>query len=189
MWVIGTSRRRAETADLLGRWNDRLGVAEQLAHGVAARHVPKRTVFELAGCPDDGALAVAFDHLRVAAKRIDQPLRHLDAKRLQIVHQSGDLLHIAAGERIFDHCRHRGPPARDGGRWATLVQDLLDYGDVFANLDGCHGAQPIATKNDKEGLYDHQQSKNGPLVSSSFVGVWSGVNAIAPTVLRLPLTA
>ena len=71
MWVIGMSRRRAGTADLLRRRHDGLGVAEQLAHRVAARNVPERAVLELAGRADDGALAVTFDS-RGAAPSIDQ---------------------------------------------------------------------------------------------------------------------
>ena len=51
MWVIGTSRRAPATADLLGRGHDRLGVAQDLAHRVAARRVPQGAVLELARVP------------------------------------------------------------------------------------------------------------------------------------------
>ena len=91
MWVDRNVEPRARPADLLGRRHDGLGVAQQLAHRVAARHVPQRAMLELAGLADDGALAVGLDRLRIAAERRDQALRHLEAERLQRLHHRQDV--------------------------------------------------------------------------------------------------
>jgi len=50
---------------------NRLGVAEQLAHRVAAGHVPQGAVLKLARGADDRALAEALDRFGIAA----EPLR------------------------------------------------------------------------------------------------------------------
>ena len=63
---------RAWTANFLGRRHNRLRAAENLAHGVAAGHVPQRAVFEFSGGSDNRALAVAFNNFRIAAQRGDE---------------------------------------------------------------------------------------------------------------------
>src|SRR5215208_2297645 len=52
---------RARPTHLLRRGHDGLRIPEDLAHGVAARHVPERPMLELPGSADDCALAVALD--------------------------------------------------------------------------------------------------------------------------------
>jgi hypothetical protein len=75
---------RAGPADLLRRGHDRFGPAQHLAHGIAARRMPQRGMVEFARLARNGALAVALDHGRVAAQRLDQALRHGEPQRLQV---------------------------------------------------------------------------------------------------------
>ena len=65
--------------------------------------MPERAVLELAGAPDDGALAIAFNRGGLAAERGDKIARHRETERLEVLHEEGDLLHIASGEGIADH--------------------------------------------------------------------------------------
>ena len=73
-------------------------------------------MLELAGRADDGALAVALDRSRIAAERRDQRVRHVEAERLQVVHEAGDVLDIAPGERDSGSRRgsRRGAGVCDG---------------------------------------------------------------------------
>src|SRR5439155_24962816 len=58
----------ARPADLLRRWNDGLGAAQHLAHGVAAGHMPERAVLKLAGRADDRAPAIGLDFFAIAGQ-------------------------------------------------------------------------------------------------------------------------
>ena len=131
----------AEPADLFRRRHDRLGIAEPLAHRVAAGHMPQRAVFQFSADADNGALAIAVDGGRVAAQRRDQPVGQVEAQRLQVVHEAHDVFDIATGERVGDHGGGSGAVARRGWRRAALVADLLDGDDDLADLDLRHGRQ------------------------------------------------
>ena len=110
----------AGAANLLGGRDDGFRVAQDLAHGVAAGHVPQGAVLELAGGADDGALAVALDDFGIAAQRGDQRSRHLEAQRFEVVHEAGDVVDVVAGEGIVDHREHRGAAQRRGRRPGRL---------------------------------------------------------------------
>ena len=70
-------------------------------------------MLDLAGGADDGALAIALHHVRIAAERGDQSARHREAERLQVLHEGRDLLDVAAGEGVLDRPR-ASPPRRSG---------------------------------------------------------------------------
>ena len=75
---------RAEAADLLGRRHDGLGRRPAVRASRSRRaHATSAPVLDFAGLAHDGALAVAFDHAGIAAERRDQPMRHVEAERLQ----------------------------------------------------------------------------------------------------------
>jgi len=87
MCVIGTSSAcRAPPPSC--STHDRLGVAEQLAHRVAAGHVPQGAVLKLARGADDRALAEALDRFGIAAERCEQPARHVRAPTAERVPSS-----------------------------------------------------------------------------------------------------
>ena len=60
--VLAPNAATADAAHFLGGGHDGHGIAQHLAHGVAARRMPKRAVFQLARSPYDGAFAIALDH-------------------------------------------------------------------------------------------------------------------------------
>ena len=115
---------RAGAADLHRRRHDSLGLAKPLAHGIAARHMPQRGVFQLAAFSGEGRLAIAVDPVH-PAKRGDQLVGHLQSKRLQIVHRRLQVFLPGAGKRVGDNCHNSGTAARCG-RWrSVLVMDGL----------------------------------------------------------------
>ena len=103
-------------ADLGRRRDDRVRALEQVAHAVAAGHVPERAVLELAGQADQRALAVGLDPAG-AAERRDQARRHLPAERLQRFHHRLDVGDVAAGVGVLQH--RRGAAAQERRRPAA----------------------------------------------------------------------
>ena len=129
---------RAEGADLHRRGHDGARLAESLAHGIAARHVPQRAVLDLAFRPDDGALAVAVDR-GTLAERADQAVGQHQAEGLQIVHGALQRRLVAPGEGVLHHGHRRRPPARPVGGGSALVEDLLDDETGLADRELRHG--------------------------------------------------
>ena len=76
MCVTGTSRRVPGPPTFLAEGTIALAF-ERFAHRIAAGHVPEGAVFQFARRPDDRSLAVAFYHVRIAAERRHEILRHL----------------------------------------------------------------------------------------------------------------
>ena len=142
MWVIGTSSRVPGAADLLGRGHDGLGAAQHLPHGIAARIVPQRGVFEFTAASDDAALAVALHQGRISAEGREQLARHGQAQRLQVVHKSLDVLDVAAGEGIGDDGDNSGAARGRIPRRAAIMKDLLYLQHQLAQQDLGHSPLP-----------------------------------------------
>ena len=73
----GDIETRAWSANFFGGGDDRLRAAENFPHGVAARNVPERAVFEFASRADDRTLAIAFHDFGIAAQRGHERIGHL----------------------------------------------------------------------------------------------------------------
>src|SRR5580704_14152060 len=99
--------------------------------------MPQGAVLKFACSANNCTFAVAFYRLR-AAKRCSQVLSHPNSKRLQVVHEAGNLLDIASGERVVNDGDHRPTSLRRLGRRATLVEDLLNREDMFSDCDFMH---------------------------------------------------
>src|SRR6476660_4550026 len=107
---------------------------EQVAHAIAAGNVPERAVLELAGEPDQRALAVGLDPVR-AAERLDQARRHLAAERLERFHHRLDVLDVADGVRVPEHRGEAAAAQWLGEARAVVVPDVLDRADELADVD------------------------------------------------------
>ena len=127
--------RRAGSADLGRRRHDRMRSLEQVAHAVAAGHVPERAVLELAREADQRALAVGLDAAR-AAERLDQARRHLAAERLERFHHRLDVFDVAARVGVLEHRGEAAAAQRLREARAVVVPDVLDGADEFADVDG-----------------------------------------------------
>src|SRR5882672_2492847 len=66
----------ARAAHFFCRSHDGFGVAEDLAHAVAAGGMPESAVFELSGSAYDRAFAVALDGFGISSQRCNQRPRH-----------------------------------------------------------------------------------------------------------------
>jgi hypothetical protein len=71
-------------------------------------------------------LAVALDHLRIAAKRRHQSRAMARPSGVRSSMKGCDVGDIAAGEGVADHGHRRHAPERYGRARAALVEDLLD---------------------------------------------------------------
>ena len=107
---------------------------EQVAHAVAAGHVPERAVLELAGQADQGAFAVGLDPVG-AAERRHEALRHLAAERLEGFHHRRDVLDVAAGVGVLHGGRAAATAQRQGQSRAVVVPDVFDRHDDLAHVD------------------------------------------------------
>src|SRR3989454_8110013 len=65
--------------------------------------MPQRTVLELTGGTDNGPLSVSLHGLGISAQQGNQAPRHLDAKWLEVIHESRDLLDVSTREGIADN--------------------------------------------------------------------------------------
>ena len=108
---------------------------EQVAHAVAAGHVPERAVLDLAREADQRRLAVGLDARR-AAERLDEARRHRAAERLQRFHHRLDVFHIRAGVRVVHHRGDAAALQRRREARAVVVPDVLDGADELADVDG-----------------------------------------------------
>src|ERR1019366_1642436 len=126
--------RRAGRADLGRRGDDRMRAFEQVAHAVAAGHMPERAVLELAGKADQRALAVTLDPRR-AAERFDQARRHLATERLQRFHHRLDVFDVAAGIGIPDNGGGAAAAQRLRQARPVVVPDVFDRDDELAHVD------------------------------------------------------
>jgi hypothetical protein len=97
-------------------------------------------MLDLARRADDRALAIALDRFGVAAERGDQRVRHVETERLQIVGEADDLLDIATGEGVSDDGKDRSATIGRFRNGSTFMEDLLNQGDLLANLNRRHGA-------------------------------------------------
>src|SRR6266436_4714659 len=121
-----------------GRRHDSFSVAQNLAHGIAPRHVPQCAVLDFTSRADDGSLAVALHNFGISTQCSDQGARHFETQRLEVVHESGDLLYVAPGKRIADDRQGGGTTQRHGGSRSSLVEYLLHGRELFSNLDLRH---------------------------------------------------
>src|SRR5258706_4637562 len=134
----GNIEASAGAAYFFRRGDDCFRAAKNLAHGVASGDVPQSAMLEFSSCADDGALAVAFDDFRVSAERGDEGARHFQTEWLQVIHESGDLLHIRAREGILDDGQRGCTAQWDGGEGAAFMKYFLDGRRLFSNSNLRH---------------------------------------------------
>src|ERR1700685_253303 len=94
-------------------------------------------MLKLACSANNCAFAVAFDCLR-AAERGSQILSHRKPKRLQVVHEAGDLFDITPGEGVVNDGDDRTTLERGFGGRAAFVKDLFDSDDSFSDCNLRH---------------------------------------------------
>ena len=76
---------------------------------------------------------------RIARARSQKALRHFEAQRFEVVHESGNLLYVCAGKGIVDDRQHSRSAQWHGVGWAALVEYFFHGGDFLAKLDFGHG--------------------------------------------------
>jgi hypothetical protein len=129
---------RPHAADLDRRGHEGGRLAQQLAHRIAARHMPQRAMFQLAGRADNGALAIGFDRPRVAAQRVNQPPRHIQPQGFQRLHHRCDVRLVGPRIGIFDNRQHRRSADRCVGHGAAFVKNFVYQSVKFADIDVDH---------------------------------------------------
>ena len=87
---------------------------------------------------DNCALAVAFDDFRISAQAGHQRTCHFEAKRLEIIHECGDLQHVGTCERIANDSHYGGAAQRYRRTRTSIMKDFLDHRELFSDLDLRH---------------------------------------------------
>src|SRR5262249_3202753 len=123
----------ARAAHFLGGSDDGFGVSKNLAHGVAAGHVPEGAVLDFTGSADDSSLTVALDGFDISAQGGHKSARHFEAQGLEIVHEAGNVFHVGTGEGIADHDEGCRAPQRHERWWTSFVEDFFDRRQFFSN--------------------------------------------------------
>src|SRR5690242_17472408 len=102
--------------------------------------MPESAMLDLARAADNGRLAITFDDLGIAAQRVDEPARQIEAKGFEHIHVGLDIRMIGAGERIPDDGKRRSAPI--GGRCdrPTFMEYLFDRDEIFSDLQLRHGS-------------------------------------------------
>src|ERR1700733_12822670 len=95
-------------------------------------------MLKLSGRAYDSALSVTLDYLRIPAQHTHQRARHFEAQGLEVIHKTGDLLHIRASERIADNSKNSCPSKRNGRAWPSLVENLLHRREFLPNINLRH---------------------------------------------------
>ncbi len=103
--------------------------------------MPQRAMLEFATRADDCALAVAFDRRVRHGHCRQQPLRHVEADRLERFHGVFDFRFVAAGERVRHHRGNRATPQRLRGCGTELVENVFDVRQHAAYFE--HGASVV----------------------------------------------
>src|ERR1700741_352484 len=134
----GNVEARSRSTYFLGGRDDCFCPAPDFTHSVAPGNVPQRAMLQFAGLANDGALALAFHGLGVAAERRNERFRHVEPERVQIFHEARDLLDISTGEGIANHSERRSPPQRLPGSGTTFMENLFYHDDAFSHFHFRH---------------------------------------------------
>ena len=134
----GNIEPSSRASNLFCRGHDRLRAAKNLTHGIASGNVPQSAMLKFTCRADNGSVAVTLDHLRISAQRGDEGARHFQTQRLQIIHESRNVFHVRARERIVDNGQRGGAAQRYGRDRTALVEDFLDRHQLFANSNFRH---------------------------------------------------
>src|SRR5207302_6682045 len=100
--------------------------------------MPQGAMLKFARRADNCALAVAFDEFWISAQAGYQRTCHFEAKRLEIIHESGNLRHVGTCERIANDSQYGGAAQRYRHTRTSLMKDFLDCREQLSNPDLRH---------------------------------------------------